>query len=384
MRILIVWFMFLDTSVHSSSEVRVFEAMARKGNEILCVLPVVKEMHIRPRQNFTMKQIAVRKLLPIVSYLYFCIKALPDLLASCRFDSVILSAEMLPWIVPVIVGRRIIGVRNGLTYAVREPGPPVEISTTHAYYQLFYRMLMLRLCHFCDVVFGVSPMHAAELASKSGVLSVHLWPPSVDERNFDPRRHAQSRGLIRDKLLVSDKFVLIYHGVVSNERGLYELLQAIGLIRKQAPEVVLLILGTGYSAERLRSVAIANGLVGNVIFHGRVPYEEVPPFLAAADAGVIPLPVQPQWSTQTPIKLLEYMAMEKPVILTETESHRWIIGKEGHAFFCGKGTPQELANAILECRARHVAQMRDNVVSRFSSKAIAREVLKLLSHERGR
>ncbi|MGA8905267.1 MAG: glycosyltransferase, partial [Candidatus Bathyarchaeia archaeon] len=275
-------------------------------------------------------------------------------------------------------------VINGLTCAVREPGPPVEINTTHAYYQLFYRMLMLRLCRFCDIVFGVSPMHAAELASKSGVLSVHLWPPSVDEENFDPRRHVKSRELTRDKLLVSDKFVLIYHGVVSNERGLDELLQAIGLIRKQAPDVVLLILGTGYSAERLRSVAIANGLAGNVIFHGRVPYEEVPLFLAAADAGVIPLPVLPQWSTQTPIKLLEYLAMEKPVILTETESHKWIIGEEGHAFFCGKGTPEQLVKAILECRARHVRPMRDDIVTRFSSKAIAGRVLTLLSQERGK
>ncbi|MGA8903712.1 MAG: hypothetical protein WB661_01745, partial [Candidatus Bathyarchaeia archaeon] len=110
MRVLIIWFMFLDTSVNSSSNVRVFEAMARKGNEILCVLPVVKEMHIRRQQNFTIRQIAVRKLLPIVSYLYFCIRVLPDLIASYRFDSVILSAEMLPWIVPVIVGRRILGV----------------------------------------------------------------------------------------------------------------------------------------------------------------------------------------------------------------------------------------------------------------------------------
>ena len=376
--------MFLDTSVNSSSNVRVFEAMAAEGNRILCVLPVVNEMQVRPRQNFTMKQIAVHKLLPILSYLYFSVKALPYLIASHRYDAVILSAEMLPWIVPTIVVRRIFGTKKGMTCAIREPGPPVEVRTTHSYYLLLYRMLMLRLCHFCDVVFGISPMHAAELAAKTGFQNVHIWPSSVDEKNFDPRRHLENRELTRDKLLVSDKFVLIYHGVVSNERGLDELLQAIGLIREQAPEVVLLILGTGYSAERLRSVAIANGLVGKVIFHGRVPYEEVPLFLAAADAGVIPLPVQPQWSTQTPIKLLEYLAMEKPVILTETESHRWIVGKESHVFFCGKGTPQELANAILECRARHVRPMRDDIVSRFSSKAIAREVLKLLSHERGR
>lgn len=370
--------MFLDTSLNAASNVRTFEAMANQGHQITCVLPVLKEKAMPATHRLTIRQIAVHKLFPIVSYLYFSFRTLPDLVGSYKFDVVIINDHMLPWIVPIIVCRRFLRIGGNLTYAVREATRPVNLKTSRLYYQLFFRTVMLHLFRLCDLVFAVSPFHAAEVASKSGFPRVHVWPPSVDEQSFDPRRDAASRELIRNQLSLKGKFVLIYHGAMSHERGLYELLQAMVLIRKQAPEVMLLILGTGDAEARLRSIASDHELQGNVIFHKSVPYDEVSLFIAAADAGVVPLPVQPQWQHQTPIKLLEYLAMEKPVILTETDSHRWIIGKKGHAFFCGTGTPQEIARAVLECRAHQMPSMRDEIIARFSSSAIATEVLAVL------
>lgn len=381
MRLLIVWFMFLDASLHATNNVRVFEAMANLGHEVRCILPVVNVTPIRTTHGLTIKQIDVHKLLPIISYLCFCFRTLPDLIDSYKFDVVIVSDHMLPWIVPFMVGRRFLGVGGNMTFAVREVTRPVNLKTSRLYYQLFFRMLMLQLYRLCDVVFAVSPMHAAEVASKSGFLRVHVWPPSVDGQSFDPRHHVASRGLIRDQFSLSGKFVLIYHGVVSHERGLYELLQAMVLIRNQAPDVVLLILGTGDAKARLQSIARDHDLHDKIIFHGRVPYDEVPLFIAAADAGVVSLPVQPQWAHQTPIKLLEYLAMEKPVIVTETESHKWIVGNRDQVFFCGAGTPEQIASAVLECRASHMAGMRDDIIARFSSEAVAKHVLAELSQE---
>lgn len=86
-----------------------------------------------------------------------------------------------------------------------------------------------------------------------------------------------------------------------------------------------------------------------VIFHKAVPFEDVPQFIAAADFGVVPLPDQPQWRYQTPTKLLEYLSMGKPVIVTDIPAHRWILGNSSLAFFCKQGRPSEIAEAIFQC-----------------------------------
>lgn len=380
MRLLIVWFMFLDTSFYANNNVRVFEAMANLGHEVISVLPVVTEVPLRNVKTLTVKQIVVHKYLPILTYLYFYVKATQNLMVR-RFDVIIISPDMLPWIFPILVARKVFGIGRNLLLAVREGSPPVELGTSSRGYFRYalstYRTIAMHLCRFCDFVFAVSPMHANEVATKFNVPDVRVWSPSVDEIIFNPARYVAGRKEKREQLSISDKYVLIYHGIVSHERGLRELLQALVLVREQTPDIVLLILGAGGGEATLRLAASNLGLRGNVIFHEAVPYEEVPLFIAAADAGVVPLPVEDQWRRQTPIKLLEYLAMEKPVILTETESHRWIIG-DGQAFFCGAGRPEQIARAIMECRgssAKDHIGMRENIVARFSSKAIANRVL---------
>lgn len=384
MRLLIIWTLYLDRNLNAPSELKILEEIAKKGHHVVCIFPATGNFE-RPRYVSIMP-IQMRRLIPLFSYLAFCLRSASYLTRTYRtFDVIVLNVYTFPLALPLILAKRFLGIGKDTKFVVREASPPVEVRLTHRYYQMLGRNLILHLARLSDCTFAISPMHAQEIAAKFGLRKVRVWSTAVDTSIFDPRRYTASRELIRDDLSLAGKFVLIYHGVLSHGRGLYELLRAIVLVREQAPEVVLLMLGTGDAEPRLRAVANDFNLHGNVVFLGKVNYDEVPRFLVAVDAGVLPLPIQGEWAYQTPIKLIECLAMEKPVILTETESHKWIIGKKGHAYFCGAGTPEELAKAILECRAHTISTMRDEIIARFSSKSVAREVLVVLSQNvRGR
>ena len=60
----------------------------------------------------------------------------------------------------------------------------------------------------------------------------------------------------------------------------------------------------------------------NVAFHPQVPLAEIPPLLAASDALLVPLSAHPTFRDFVPSKLIDAMAVGRPVILSAAESRR--------------------------------------------------------------
>ncbi len=60
----------------------------------------------------------------------------------------------------------------------------------------------------------------------------------------------------------------------------------------------------------------ALGVDDQVQFRGFVPYEHVADEIAQADVCICPLPDRLEWNVSSPLKVFEYMACAKPMILT--------------------------------------------------------------------
>jgi glycosyltransferase involved in cell wall biosynthesis len=84
----------------------------------------------------------------------------------------------------------------------------------------------------------------------------------------------------------------------------------------------------------------------NVVVANSVEQSEVPRFISICDVGIIPLPNHPYWRFQNPLKLLEYMAMKKPVILTDIPAHRAVVDKAKCGIFIPSVEPIQIAKAI--------------------------------------
>ena len=62
------------------------------------------------------------------------------------------------------------------------------------------------------------------------------------------------------------------------------------------------------------------------LFTMQVDYEDVPKYISMSDVAIIPLPDMHYWRSQSPLKLLEYLAMTKTVIISDIPAHRAVIG----------------------------------------------------------
>jgi glycosyltransferase involved in cell wall biosynthesis len=169
-----------------------------------------------------------------------------------------------------------------------------------------------------------------------GSLVVH----ARDTGLWDPARH--DRAAARAALAVGDRRVVMFLGTPRGYKGVDDLADA---VRRLADDVVLVLVGvdpaSGWHARwdassRIRIV-------------GEIPFEDVPRMLAAADVVAVPQRATTDTLGQVPAKLIDAMAMARPIVATEVSMIPAIL--EGCGVVVPPGDPPALAKAIGELLA---------------------------------
>lgn len=113
------------------------------------------------------------------------------------------------------------------------------------------------------------------------------------------------------------KFDFIYSGGVTVNRGVREMILAIKAVRKNYPNVILLIIGPFENEELKNEINLLIrkfNLQGNIIIKNPVPFSQIAQYYSMASIGLGLFQKTPNFVTSLPIKLFEYMAFGLPVI----------------------------------------------------------------------
>jgi glycosyltransferase involved in cell wall biosynthesis len=181
-----------------------------------------------------------------------------------------------------------------------------------------------------------------QIKAKGFQKKICVWSSGVDPDLFKPKNGVD----LLSQPNLKNRFVIMYHGVLSPKRGLQQAIDAIANVRKNHPEILLFLLGTGIAQEELQSQVRNLGLDNHVLIHPPVPYENVPKYINSIQVGLLPFPDLDSWNTSSPIKLYEYLAMGKPVIVTDIEAHRNSLGEFKSSFFIPDHQPESIVSGI--------------------------------------
>jgi glycosyltransferase involved in cell wall biosynthesis len=172
---------------------------------------------------------------------------------------------------------------------------------------------------------------------------------------------------------------VVYSGMTFSYRGIDRLLDAFAQLRTTLPGARLALAG-GRPAEiaALRAQASALGLDGAIIWAGQLPREAITPYLHAADALVIPDTVTD--ITASPLKLFEYLAAERAVVLPDIPALAEVLPPQVGYYF-RRGDTAALAEALRTAlgdpqRAEHERAGR-TAVARHTYAARAAAILAL-------
>jgi glycosyltransferase involved in cell wall biosynthesis len=175
-----------------------------------------------------------------------------------------------------------------------------------------------------------------------------IWESGVDTSIFKPL--AKNISLKRKLGLGDDDFVCFYHGVFSDKRGIIELVESFAIIKQKEKNIKLFILGLGNSYTRVLGLIDNLHLDDTVKLHDWVPYDEVPEYISIADLCIIPLPDIDWWRVSSPLKLMEYIACGKNILLTEIVAHTSVVGINSSYFWIKDVRADTLAVKVLEAR----------------------------------
>ena len=218
----------------------------------------------------------------------------------------------------------------------------------------------------------------SKIMATSNHVNTNLFSPKAPKREFHNKYSNELQ-------------IVMYVGTMDKTRGLDILVRSFARVRRKVPNAILIMVGDGTDKTNLEKLVYALDIQNHVIFTGKVPYSEVPSLIAAADLAVSPIPPKWYFIISSPLKLLEYMSMAKPVVANEEiPDHKETIEQSGGGILV-KFEDESFAEGIIELlnNSEKMKEMgkkgRGWVVKSRSYEMLAREVEKkyfeLLYHQ---
>ena len=167
-----------------------------------------------------------------------------------------------------------------------------------------------------------------------------IWTSGVNPELFWPSKAASA----------SHGLTILHHGTIARKRNIESVINALSLIKDI--DVRLVLLGDGDGLQRLMQLVEHLGLDKQVSFEKPVDYKEVANRISSCDVGILPFNDWDGWNVCSPIKLFEYLACGKPVIVTNITAHRNVLQDSPFAFWANQGSPEDIAEAIRQVHDR--------------------------------
>lgn len=210
---------------------------------------------------------------------------------------------------------------------------------------------------------------------------ITVIPNGVNAERYSPDISGEA---VRKKLELKEKFVIGYAGTFGHWHGVAVLARAVKEVVGNIPNAHVLFIGDGVLRGEVEAILRKDGVQHKATITGMMPSEAVPEYLAACDALVISAINNPDVPFfQSPIKLFEYMAMQKPIAASRVGQVQEVIQDGANGLLVEENSPSELAEAL--CRlARNdslrnslARQARRDAVEKYAWQENARAVLKV-------
>lgn len=200
-------------------------------------------------------------------------------------------------------------------------------------------------------------------------------PWGVDVHHFSPR---QINERLQSELGTKDKKVVLFTGSCLPWHGLLDIVEAAETVCSSQDGICFLVLGDGPTRAQAEARVREKRLTEHFRFTGFIPYDLLPQYMSLAEVAVAPYTSQlsgDRAKIASPLKVLEYMAMGLPTVVSESGNHQGFIESDVHGLVFATGDIAKMASAISWLLSDPVegAEMgrraREQCVARYSWEA---------------
>jgi len=166
------------------------------------------------------------------------------------------------------------------------------------------------------------------------------------------------------------KYLVGYVGVIGEQEGIDLLLESVKIIVSKRNDIQFAIVGGGSDLEKMKQLSEKSDLSNFVDFYGRVPDDLLIAILNSTDICVNPDKPTEMNNLSTMNKIMEYMALKKPVVQYDLKEGRF--SSQDASLYARCGDTNDFAIKIMqliedsELRVKMGAYGYDRVVNELS------------------
>jgi len=186
------------------------------------------------------------------------------------------------------------------------------------------------------------------------IIGNDLWREKLTNRSVARRKctaliNYPDGNVFHDKLPhrePDDRFIVSYPGSLNWHQGLDIAVRAIAEVLQNIPNIELQIFGEGGSKSELANLVRELRIESHVTLHDPVPLPDVARIMARSDLGIVPKRDDSFGGEAFSTKILEFMSVGTPVVVSGTRIDRYYFDESIVRFFM-PGDAIDLKNAIL-------------------------------------
>ena len=225
--------------------------------------------------------------------------------------------------------------------------------------------LLRRFLVGSDVVTVLSSAELRAYHAFNSRINVHLVPNAIDPKGLtDRKRRDNPRGPLR----------LAYVGRLARTKGVFEIVEALGELKRAGREFTLAIGGNGPDGSALKAAVENAGIADRVSFRGFVTGEDKDRLWLESDVFVFP-----SYAEGLPYSLLEAMAAGCVPITTPVAAIPDVMKHKRHGLFVPVRDARAVAAAIAAldddrgALARMSAAARQRILDQYTVVRLARD-----------
>ncbi len=184
---------------------------------------------------------------------------------------------------------------------------------------------------------------------------------------------------------MNDNFVCGFAGTFGNWHGVDTIAESINYIVEQIPNAKVFLIGDGPLRPEIERIIDANNSRENVIITGMIEFAEMPNYMAACDVLLTPCKNNDDNSAffNSPLKLYEYMAMEKPIVASFIGQQAEVIEDKVNGVAIKANDVEDLVRGIKfvydnpELSIKMSKQARKDAIEKYSWEIHVKKIIKI-------
>lgn len=258
-----------------------------------------------------------------------------------RNDVIMVNQDLVKLLRPAIWLNKLLKRNNRFVLDIRTL--PTDMKNFDQSMRQYYKQIGFAVKHFDGLSFITPFMEKVSLEPFKNQLPTVTWSSGVDVDLFDANKYDYTRD--------SDTFRIFYHGGIWESRGNIDLIKACAKVVERGYNIELVQIGKIVD-KSIRKYIEDNKYNSWCHLYDAKPLEEIPAMVAKCDLPLLPFPDFLAWRVSSPIKLMEYMAMGKPVLVPDMECFTDILLPEsGMVYYYNlhaNNLIEEMADAIIQ------------------------------------